>query len=1179
MFRQKEFLTTSLFASFLDCEPVARGMRFPEPREIQRALLSFDRGTARRGREYFEAGRVISAEGISDGSYRFRVRGSRPEGYTVEIDLGKARWTNDCSCPMEFDCKHVYASLLFLEKHGEPFADSVPEDPPEKRSGFFSLVPKGSKLSEKQIDLIKKLEKLYRTHQRDDVVSGFLLQEVFPSWKMASPWVEARIAPKKELSRLQFWHFLVAALTEKAISIPKFFGRSNDIAPSLHLIQEWSDQLLREEWEAAYQQPSSVLPDQGQSDYRWLFENNHLCLEIRPAVEPSFRKIRTEEFQWLRHNYRNVTGAVYPDAVPLVTEHLQFEYSYYSPKVDVTVPIAARLNALLRLREIQARFVFPGERSLEICDDPISWRMDQSPGRLGWYRFELWRETGPVEGPTKIFPGSECLYLRDNVLLRGSPPPFPITAFESPPVMEIPKLVVESPVALPSVLAACCELDPELEQKIQRITLKPMIRAETRFMPGTQNPALYFSPRLIDPQNGQPVTFYEELGWGQLHRKIVQNGKEIIVYSVPDLSQVQSALARLPSTFDRSMGAWRVKHPKSSLQTFAEWSQQLPPEVSLEVSSDLSGLCEPPAEVSLALDLVDSDNDWFDLRLSLPSSEIELTPEELQLLLRARGQTVRLESRAQRQVRLNTADRLLEMLDEIGLSLEDLADDGDRLHIIHLRNLLNAGLLPDKLHSQLASRLEGIQTQVRPPVPPNIDAVLRPYQIDGFHFLAYLAENDFGGILADDMGLGKTLQALVWLAWLDAKRLPGEDGPSLIICPKSVVDNWVSESARFYPSLKIQAQNGTRLHPSSVPACSGLVINYTQLRLGQDDLVQIPWHAIVFDEGQYLKNPSSQTAQAARALKARHRILLTGTPIENRLLDLWSLLHTVMPGALGSKASFARRFQEKTDPASRLRLARRVRPFLLRRTKEEVAPELPPKIEEDIRCQMEGAQEKLYRAELKLARQHLLKLRDDEQLARERFNILTSLLRLRQICCHPALVDGEKGNASSAKVDALVELLDPLIAEGNKILIFSQFVELLKLVQARLKELEAPIYVLTGETKGRAKVIDEFSNEPGAAVFLLSLKAGGAGLNLASASYVVLFDPWWNPAVEHQAIDRAHRIGQTKTVFAYRLLIQGSIEDKMRQLQLHKSKLAQDVLGEDGFAQALTLEDFRYLLS
>ncbi|HYZ75620.1 MAG TPA: DEAD/DEAH box helicase, partial [Chthoniobacterales bacterium] len=384
---------------------------------------------------------------------------------------------------------------------------------------------------------------------------------------------------------------------------------------------------------------------------------------------------------------------------------------------------------------------------------------------------------------------------------------------------------------------------------------------------------------------------------------------------------------------------------------------------------------------------------------------------------------------------------------------------------------------------------------------------------------------------------------------------------------------------RFYPSLKIQAQNGTRFDPATIPICSAVVINYTQLRLLQDDLARLSWRAIIFDEGQYLKNPVSQTTQTARALKAPHKIVLTGTPIENRLLDLWSLLSCVMPGVLGSQASFARRFQEKTDPTSRHRLARRVRPFLLRRTKEEVAPELPPRIEEDIRCELEGIQEKLYRAELKLARQHLLKLKDNEQLARERFNILTSLLRLRQICCHPGLVDSDKRDSTSAKVDALVDLLDPLIAEGNKVLIFSQFVEMLKLIAARLNELELPIYLLTGETNGRAKVIEEFDNHPGAAVFLLSLKAGGSGLNLAAASYVILFDPWWNPAVENQAIDRVHRIGQSKTVFAYRLIIQDSIEDKIRQLQLYKSKLADDVLGDEGFAQALTLDDFRYLLN
>ena len=1155
-------------------------MRSLEPKDIQLALQCFDSGTARRGREYFGARRVISCERLDSGSYRFQVQGSQRGLYTVTITFDAHLLASSCSCPIMTHCKHVYASLLFLEKNGAlRLAGPALKGQQESRTGFFNLVPRGRALSKNEVDFINWLEKLYGTHQRGYMIDGFALRDWFPSWKISSPWLRVRIAPDRELTRLQFWHFLVATLTEHHASVPEVFGESNDVTPSLNLIQEWRDQLAREEWEESYRHYSAVLPERGRSDYRWLFEHDLLWLEVRHWNETSFRRIRSEELQMLRNNYRHDTSGICPDAVPLVTEHLQYDGYSCSQKISVTVAFASRLNALLHVKEIQARFVFPGERSLQIRDDPVWWRMDQSPDRPGWYRFQLWHETGPVEGPVKILPGPLSFYLRDNLLLKGAPPPFPIKTIDLPPVAEIPKTVVESPVALPFVLVACRELEPALGERIRRVTLDPMIRAETRVMPGTQKTALYFSLELNDPESRQPLSRYGEFGWEGLKNKIVENGEQIVIYSFPDLTSVHTALASLPSTFDRTVGTWRVKHPKGSLQTFAEWSQRLPPGIFLEVSSELAGLREPPAEVSLTLDLAESGNDWFDLRLALPRSEIELTPEELQLLLQARGVTVRLESRAHRQVRLNTAERMLETLDELGLTVEDLVDNGQRLHIIHLRNLLNAGLLPDQFRSQLESRLTQIQMEVCPEVPASIQAVLRPYQIDGFHFLAYLAENDFGGILADDMGLGKTLQALTWLAWLAANRAAEETNPSLIVCPKSVVDNWASEASRFYPALKIQAQNGTRFDLATVPAHSALVINYTQLRLLQDDLVRMSWHAIIFDEGQYLKNPASQTAQAARLLKARHKILLTGTPIENRLLDLWSLLRCVMPGALGSQASFTRRFQEKTDPTSRQRLARRVRPFLLRRTKEEVAPELPPRIEEDIRCQMEGVQEKLYRAELKLARQHLLKLGNDQELAQERFNLLTSLLRLRQICCHPGLVDVDQRPTSSAKVDALVELLDPLIAEGNKVLIFSQFVEMLKLIAVRLKELEMPIYILTGGTKGRAKVIEEFGNQPGAAVFLLSLKAGGLGLNLASASYVVLFDPWWNPAVENQAIDRTHRIGQSKTVFAYRLLIQDSIEDKIRQLQLYKSKLAREVLGEEALAQALTLDDFRYLLS
>jgi SNF2 family DNA or RNA helicase len=345
-----------------------------------------------------------------------------------------------------------------------------------------------------------------------------------------------------------------------------------------------------------------------------------------------------------------------------------------------------------------------------------------------------------------------------------------------------------------------------------------------------------------------------------------------------------------------------------------------------------------------------------------------------------------------------------------------------------------------------------------------------------------------------------------------------------------------------------------------------------------ENLASIEWNAVIFDEGQYLKNANSQTAQSARSLKSAHKLLLTGTPIENKLLDLWSLMHCVMPGALGTQSSFRREFQDSGDTESRSRLSRRVRPFLLRRSKEEVAPELPPKIEEDIRVAIEGKQEELYSAEIKVARQNLLKIKDGEQLDRERFNLLTSLLRLRQICCHPALVGLSDESVTSAKLEALVDLLEPLIEQGNKVLVFSQFVEMLRLIEARISNLGCRLFKLTGQTENRGDLVMEFQRDPGPGVFLISLKAGGSGLNLEAASYVILYDPWWNPAVENQAIDRTHRIGQTKTVFAYRLLVRNSIEDKIRQLQIRKSDLAKNILGEEAFGRALTIEDFRYLL-
>jgi len=629
---------------------------------------------------------------------------------------------------------------------------------------------------------------------------------------------------------------------------------------------------------------------------------------------------------------------------------------------------------------------------------------------------------------------------------------------------------------------------------------------------------------------------------------------------------------------------------------FLDWLDRRPEGVAVELDPELASLREGRVSGSVRLDAEEAGVDWFDLRVSLDVSEVELTQVEIDALLKAQGRWVRLPDKGWRRLDFNLSDEDQAQLADLGLGVGDLASgEKQRFHVLQLAGATATRMLPAERVEQVQRRAAELRTEVTPEVPAAITASLRPYQREGYHFLAYLSANRFGGILADDMGLGKTVQTLSWLAWL---RETGQlDGPVLVVCPKSVQDNWRAEVARFCPGLGVRvwsresagvfagpapaepAGSSRKKKPAApAPTDDLLIINYTQLRLHEEALLAKKWSAVVLDEAQYIKNPSSQTAKAACALPAGHRLALSGTPIENRLLDLWSIMNFAMPGVLGNRTAFARNFNGKDDPLARRRLSARVRPFVLRRTKKEVAKDLPDRIEEEIICELEGPQAMLYRAELKRARATLLKAKTSTQLDKLRFNILTSLLRLRQICCHPALVGAGQPGDESAKLAALLDLLEPLVEEGHKVLVFSQFVEMLELIRGELAQREWPHLLLTGQTEDRGALVDTFQQTEGASVFLISLKAGGFGLNLTAASYVVLFDPWWNPAVENQAIDRTHRIGQVNKVIAYRLLVRETIEEKIRQLQKQKNALASDILGEEGFAKALTLDDFRFLL-
>jgi SNF2 family DNA or RNA helicase len=402
-----------------------------------------------------------------------------------------------------------------------------------------------------------------------------------------------------------------------------------------------------------------------------------------------------------------------------------------------------------------------------------------------------------------------------------------------------------------------------------------------------------------------------------------------------------------------------------------------------------------------------------------------------------------------------------------------------------------------------------------------------------------------------------------------------------VVAPTSVIHNWEREAARFAPGLRVLVlERGERRHSlrREIARHDLVVTNYALLRRDASLWAEERLFAAILDEAQSIKNPDAAVARAAHALHARHRLALTGTPLENRALDLWSLSAFVNPGHLGPRRAFVARYDgADTPPHARRLLAAKLRPVLVRRLKREVAPELPDRIEERRDCELTAGQRKLYLAELRRSRELAGDApADGRRAGQRRIEVLAALTRLRQICCHPRLVAGG-GELGSGKLDALFELLEPLLAEGHKVLVFSQFVRFLELVRAELDARGMRSHVLTGETTRRDEVVRAFQEDAEPVVFLVSLRAGGTGLNLTAASYVVLLDPWWNPAVEAQAIDRAHRIGQERTVIAYRLVTRGTVEEKILALQERKAGLADDVLGEEGLARSLSREDLAYL--
>ena len=503
----------------------------------------------------------------------------------------------------------------------------------------------------------------------------------------------------------------------------------------------------------------------------------------------------------------------------------------------------------------------------------------------------------------------------------------------------------------------------------------------------------------------------------------------------------------------------------------------------------------------------------------------------------------------------------------------------NELKNLHVETILS------KEFEEFWSQMSSFSTADSTELPKAINAEFREYQQKGFGWLWFMYKYGLNGILADDMGLGKTLQALTVIQ--KAKDIDGPM-PTLVICPTTVVFNWESEIQKFAPELTCLKISGTERKAlfKKIPEYDIVITSYALVRRDIEKLKEHNFRYIILDESQNIKNAGSQTAQAVKKLQSTHKLALSGTPIENKLEELWSVFDFLMPGFLFDMHEFNYRYvnpiMERADKIVEKRLKLQIYPFILRRMKRDVAKDLPDKVENIAYCELTDEQRDFYLQVLDSTKEELFKSIEQNGLEKSRLSIFSALLRLRQICCHPRLYDKDnvKHIMSSGKFEKLKVMLEEIISEKHRVLLFSQFVEMLDIVKDWLDRAGIPYSYLTGKTKDRQGAVEKFNNNPHIPIFLVSLKAGGTGLNLTGADYVIHYDPWWNPAVEDQATDRAYRIGQTKKVFVYRLITKNTVEEKIQKLKMFKRNLVDSVISVDrNITKSLTMDDIKEIFS
>jgi len=1104
--------------------------------------------------------------------------------FRTSLRLQGNRWFGSCTAEDDMisgACQ--YATMMERMHRGE----DLPESPNEfDDTPILDIIEDklGRELDDKEADFVSKIEKRYRRYVIEGELHDHDMVRITPRWEITT-YEPLELWPMPPGDILEFWNYIAYAFYKRKLQYPEFMNVITDLSAVQKKMADWEQEREVASWYDRIEQVNERPPQAAplNVEYRLVATINEARLEVKEEKAGIWTQLR-EKNEIEQYVTLFQEAALRMDASSqILWEHF---LSFYRQQGDTTLDFdqeeACRfMNRLFRQPALKGYLVNLDDRDFKVVTEALRWVCEDDPYDPNSFALQLVTDSGEnVSHSVRLLPGRKELYQSDETVFPG--PPRWLEETEVMPRYLIPKRVIDSLEGVEFLRKIGASLPESLKKRVLDLDLKP--KFEMKLIAGltaAETEHLVIDVTALETKGRRTERLTKE-GWEMVEQQSVK-GKQLLRFAREDLYPVPSILDEMGLTYDEKLLAFKTRITKQFPEKFAEWVKAMPEAVDLDIDLRLKSILNDPVTAAVRFEVVNQEIDWFDLRVVIDVEGVNLSKAQIRQLVAARGGYVRMEDGSWMRLEIKLDADQREAVTRLGLDPFDLSGETHRMHALQLADPKAAEVFDPKAWKRIKDRAGDIQIEVTPDVPTNLNATLRPYQVEGFQFLAYLATNGFGGILADDMGLGKTVQSLTYILWLrdEAVKANKPKMPVLVVCPKSVLDVWQSEAAKFAEELSTKIlRNREDLNVDYIQNnVDVLILNYAQLRVCGDLLNQLKWLTVILDEGQQIKNPDSKAAKCARELESENRLVLTGTPIENRLLDMWSLMAFAMPGVLGSRAYFKKRFDKRKDPLSQNRLASRLRPFLLRRTKLQVAQDLPPRTEEEVYSKMENIQQELYKAELKRIQKALLGLDSDEAVKKNSFAILQGLMRLRQICCHPGLIDPKYLKEESAKMESLFYLLDQLHEEGHKVLVFSQFVSMLDLIKARL-ELEArPFHYLTGQTKDRKGEIERFQTTKDPSVFMLSLKAGGAGLNLTSASYVILYDPWWNPAVENQAIDRTHRIGQKNKVIAYRLLTRDTVEEKIRILQHQKTQLVTNVLGDEGFASNLGLEDLQFILN